>query len=78
VTVSVVSISYDTDLEENVVASNGAYSPRFSSDCTKVAFVTDEYFNEEDLNFGPDVYANTLGGTCHPGGVGECVRLRRW
>ena len=66
VTVSVVSISYDTDLEENVVASNGAYSPRFSSDCTKVAFVTDEYFNVDDLNFGPDVYMNTLGSVATP------------
>ncbi|MFZ9676014.1 MAG: TolB family protein, partial [Ilumatobacteraceae bacterium] len=66
VTVSVVSVSYDTDLEEIVMASNGASSPRFSSDCTKVAFVTDEYFNLDDLNFAPDVYMNTLGSVATP------------
>jgi Tol biopolymer transport system component len=66
VTVTSVSISYDTELEENVITSNGAYSPRFSSDCTKIAFVTDEYFNVDDLNFGPDVYMNTLGSVASP------------
>ena len=66
VTVSVVSVSYDADLGENVGASSGAFSPKFSSDCTKVAFVTDEYFNADDLNFGPDVYMNTLGSTSTP------------
>ncbi len=66
VTVTVVSVSYDTELEANVVASNGAYSPKFSSDCTKVAFVTDEYFNVDDLNFAPDVYMNTIGSTATP------------
>jgi len=66
VTVTSVSVSYDTELEENVITSNGAYSPRFSSDCTKIAFVTDEYFNADDLNFGPDVYMNTLGSVATP------------
>ena len=66
VTVTSVSISYDTELEENVITSNGAYSPRFSSDCTKIAFVTDEYFNADDLNFAPDVYMNTLGSVASP------------
>ena len=66
VTVTSVSISYDAELEENVIASNGAYSPRFSSDCTKIAFVTDEYFDADDLNFGPDVYMNTLGSVASP------------
>jgi len=66
VTVSVVSVSYDTELAESIPASNGAYSPKFSSDCTKIAFVTDEYFNADDLNFGPDVYMNTLGSTSTP------------
>jgi Tol biopolymer transport system component len=66
VTVTSVSISYDTELEETVITSNGAYSPRFSSDCTKIAFVTDEYFNADDLNFGPDVYMNTLGSVATP------------
>ena len=66
VTVTSVSISYDPELEENVITSNGAYSPRFSSDCTKIAFVTDEYFNADDLNFGPDVYMNTLGSVATP------------
>jgi Tol biopolymer transport system component len=66
VTVTSVSISYDTELEESVITSNGAYSPRFSSDCTKIAFVTDEYFNADDLNFGPDVYMNTLGSVATP------------
>ena len=66
VTVTSVSISYDAELEENVIASNGAYSPRFSSDCTKIAFVTDEYFDADDLNFAPDVYMNTLGSVASP------------
>ena len=66
VTVASVSISYDSELEENIIASNGAYSPRFSSDCTKIAFVTDEYFNADDLNFAPDVYMNTLGSVASP------------
>ena len=66
VTVSVVSVSYDADLGENVSASNGAYSPKFSSDCSKVTFVTDEYFNVDDLNFAPDVYMNTLGSVATP------------
>ncbi|MFM8847625.1 MAG: hypothetical protein ACKOHN_06205, partial [Actinomycetota bacterium] len=66
VTVSVVSVSYDSDLGESVPASNGAYSPKFSSDCTKVAFVTDEYFSADDLNFAPDVYMNTLGSSATP------------
>ncbi|NDB06476.1 MAG: hypothetical protein EBX95_12270, partial [Acidimicrobiia bacterium] len=47
-------------------ASNGAYSPKFSSDCSKVTFVTDEYFNADDLNFAPDVYMNTLGSAAAP------------
>ena len=66
VTVTSVSISYDVDLEENVITSNGAYSPRFSADCTKIAFVTDEYFDADDLNFAPDVYMNTLGSVATP------------
>ena len=66
VTVTSVSISYDAELEESVIASNGAYSPRFSSDCTKIAFVTDEYFDADDLNFAPDVYMNTLGSVASP------------
>ena len=66
VTVTSVSISYDPELEENVITSNGAYSPRFSSDCTKIAFVTDEYFDADDLNFAPDVYMNTLGSVATP------------
>ena len=66
VTVTSVSISYDVDLEENVITSNGAYSPRFSADCTKIAFVTDEYFDADDLNFAPDVYMNTLGSVASP------------
>jgi hypothetical protein len=61
-----VSVSYDTELEANVITSNGAYSPRFSSDCTKIAFVTDEYFDADDLNFAPDVYMNTLGSVATP------------
>ena len=66
VTVTSVSISYDTELEENVITSNGAYSPRFSSDCTKITFVTNEYFDADDLNFAPDVYMNTLGSVATP------------
>jgi hypothetical protein len=66
VTVTSVSISYDTDFEANVSASNGAYSPRFSSDCTKIAFVTDHDFNLEDTNSAPDVYMNTLGSVATP------------
>jgi hypothetical protein len=66
VTVTSVSVSYDTELEANVITSNGAYSPRFSSDCTKIAFITDEYFDADDLNFAPDVYMNTLGSVATP------------
>ena len=66
VTVTLVSVSYDSEFGENLPASNGAYSPRFSSDCTKIAFVTDEYFDTDDLNFGPDVYMNTLGSVATP------------
>jgi hypothetical protein len=66
VTVTLVSVSYDSEFGENLPASNGAYSPRFSSDCTKIAFVTDEYFDADDLNFGPDVYMNTLGSVATP------------
>ena len=66
VTVTSVSISYDTEQEADIITSNGAYSPRFSSDCTKIAFVTDEGFNADDLNFGPDVYMNTLGSVATP------------
>jgi hypothetical protein len=66
VTVTSVSISYDAELEENVITSNGASSPKFSSDCTKIAFVTDEYFDADDLNFAPDVYMNTLGSVASP------------
>jgi hypothetical protein len=66
VTVTSVSISYDTELEANAPTSNGAYSPRFSSDCTKIAFVTDEYFDADDTNSAPDVYMNTLGSVATP------------
>ena len=66
VAVTSVSISFDIDQEADVMASNGAYSPRFSSDCTKIAFVTDEYFDADDLNFAPDVYMNTLGSVASP------------
>jgi hypothetical protein len=66
VTVTSVSVSYDTDFEENVSTSNGAYSPRFSSDCTKIAFVTDHPFNFDDTNSAPDVYMNTLGSVATP------------
>ena len=66
VTVTLVSVSYDSEFGENLPASNGAYSPRFSSDCTKIAFVTNEYFDADDLNFGPDVYMNTLGSVATP------------
>jgi len=66
VTVTSVSISYDTNYEENVSTSNGAYSPRFSSDCTKIAFVTDHDFNFDDTNSAPDVYMNTLGSVATP------------
>jgi hypothetical protein len=66
VTVTSVSISYDTEQEADVMASNGAYSPRFSSDCTKIAFVTDEYFDADDFNSVPDVYMNTLGSVATP------------
>ena len=67
VTVTLVSVSYDSEFGENLPASNGAYSPRFSSDCTKVAFVTDQEFDvENDFNFAPDVYMNTLGSVASP------------
>ena len=67
VTVTLVSVSYDPEFGENLPASNGAYSPRFSSDCTKVAFVTDQEFDVvNDFNFAPDVYMNTLGSVASP------------
>jgi len=66
VTVTLVSVSYDIDFEENISTADGAYSPRFSSDCTKIAFVTDTGFDADDSNFVPDVYMNTLGSVATP------------
>jgi Tol biopolymer transport system component len=66
VTVTLVSVSYDIDFEENISTADGAYSPRFSSDCTKIAFVTDTGFDADDFNFAPDVYMNTLGSVATP------------
>jgi hypothetical protein len=66
VTVTLVSVSYDSDFDANISTADGAYSPRFSSDCTKIAFVTDTGFDADDLNTAPDVYMNTLGSVATP------------
>ena len=66
VTTSVVSVSYDTDLEDYVISFEGANSGVISDDCTKVAFVTNEGFNGEDFNVGPDVYVRDLSSSTAP------------
>ena len=66
VTTSVVSVSYDVDNEDYLVAFEGANSGVISDDCTKVAFVTNEGFNADDFNIAPDVYVRDLSSPTAP------------
>ena len=60
VTTSIVSVSYNADTTEYDISYLGANSGVISDDCSKVAFVTDNDFTSDDLNFGPDVYVRDL------------------
>ncbi len=60
VTTSIVSVSYNADTTEYDISYLGANSGVISDDCSKVAFVTDNDFTLDDLNFGPDVYVRDL------------------
>ncbi len=60
VTTSIVSVSYNAATTEYDISYLGANSGVISDDCSKVAFVTDNDFTLDDLNFGPDVYVRDL------------------
>ena len=66
VTTAVASQSYNSDTEEYDISYLGAQSGVISDDCTKVAFVTDMEFDQEDFNFGPDVYLRDLSDLSEP------------
>ena len=60
VTMKIVSISYDSDLGDYAISFEGANAGVISDDCTKAAFITNEAFDVEDINIGPDVYVADL------------------
>ena len=60
VTMKIVSISYTSDTGDYAVSFEGANAGVISDDCTKAAFITNEALDEEDVNFGPDVYVADL------------------
>ena len=66
VTTMLVSQSYNSDTAEFDISFFGAQSGVISDDCTKVAFVTDMEFNQEDFNFAPDVYVRDLSALSAP------------
>jgi hypothetical protein len=60
VSLTLVAASWDPELEEFVAGLNGSSGGVISADCSKVAFVSDSEFDENDFNFLSDVFLRDL------------------